>query len=255
MSIRAKVMRKLATLWRSSRVLGKRFTVRMYLSNLISPDGHAYDENMDEDWGIDTSGDYGFTGDELPGGLADDADGYEGTRVDVVRHAIGLVPVDRATTEFWDLGSGKGKVAFIAADEGYRNIVGVELNQALHSEALSNRATVQHRIPDATIDLRCESATEIEYPDGPLVVFMFNPFRRKVFSDAVTLLEQRAQRSDAPLWIIYVHPLEHDRMLASPHFDLIAEETVTPFWWSSYIYRSTSSRSAADRAMGASTTG
>ena len=223
---------------RSVRVLGLRYTCRLYASARLRPGSHDYDDSIDDKWTVDTSGAWDYEEGELEVAF-EEAEGYEGARVDVVRHAFGLLPIKPEETEFWDLGSGKGRVVILAAESGFTRTVGVELDERLHTVASTNTASVRKRLPDADIQLIRASATDIELPDVPLVVFMFNPFRGSLFQEVFELIEKRAVRSQCPLWIVYINPQERELLDHSPHFELVAEEIVNPRWWSMNLYRST----------------
>lgn len=230
--------RRASTFRRSCSVLGVRYTLRAFLAELIRPENDAYDDPFDTEWESDTAGAYDYDADHAET-LGADATGYEGTRVDVVRHAFSLLPVDPSRTDFVDIGSGKGRVAMLAAQHGFRRVVGIELNEELHDVAVANLAAARPRLGDADIELHRGSALDHELPDGPLVVFMFNPFTGRVFADMLTRLEDRARRSAEPLWLVYVNPIERTQIEASDRFEAVAEEITTPYFWSTFVYRST----------------
>jgi len=74
-----------------------------------------------------------------------------------------------------DVGSGKGRVLFVAAAWPYRRVIGVEHAQTLHMIAEQNRCRYRGRVV-APIDLVCSDARVYEWPTGPLALVFFNPF-------------------------------------------------------------------------------
>jgi hypothetical protein len=92
---------------------------------------------------------------------------------------------------FVDLGCGKGRALLLASELGFREVVGVELNPSLAAIARAN-AELWRVAGKARCPMRIEQkdALELEWPAGPCVVFLFNPF------DAV-LMRQLAARMGA----------------------------------------------------------
>jgi len=80
-------------------------------------------------------------------------------------------------TTFVDLGAGMGRAVLLASELGFKAVVGVELHPVLARIARKNlsiwRTTGRER---ASIRIVEGDAVEFALPDGPAVVFMFNPF-------------------------------------------------------------------------------
>ncbi|MGF1596569.1 MAG: hypothetical protein ACFCVK_06495 [Acidimicrobiales bacterium] len=215
--------------------MGLRFTFRLYAANVLRPDPHSYDADLDRRLGVDTTGAWDYPTDARPWA---EAEGYEATRVDVARYAFGLLSIDIDTAELWDLGSGKGRITVLAAEHGFKRSVGVECNEELHRVATANVEAARAVLPPVDIELLSCSATEVTWPDQPLVVFMFNPFGGHVFDQVVASLEARARRGRRSLHVIYVNPRERERLDRSPVFELLAEERL-PTPWTTLIYGAT----------------
>jgi len=129
---------------------------------------------------------------------------YGGCQPSVVRHALDQVPEPRRCA-FVDLGCGKGRVLAVASEYPFRVIAGVELSPTLARVAEDNAATVAARHPGRTpITVRIGDATVVPLPDGPLVVFMYNPFGAEVMGRLVARLEAEAGRE---LYVVYVNPV------------------------------------------------
>ncbi len=78
---------------------------------------------------------------------------------------------------FLDLGSGKGRTLLMAADYPFRRIVGVELLPALHQIAQENLRQYKSESQKCFgLEAVCADATDFPFPDGPLVIYLFNPF-------------------------------------------------------------------------------
>src|SRR5678816_1101821 len=83
---------------------------------------------------------------------------------------------DFAGFTFVDLGSGKGRTLLMAAEYPFRKIIGVELLPALHRVASDNvRKYASERRKCFVVEARCGDVKQFEFPDEPLVLYLFNP--------------------------------------------------------------------------------
>lgn len=80
-------------------------------------------------------------------------------------------------TTFVDLGAGMGRAVLLASQLSFKAVVGVELHPALAGIARKNlnlwRAAGRERAPMLLVQ---GDAVDFALPDGPTLVFMFNPF-------------------------------------------------------------------------------
>lgn len=108
------------------------------------------------------------------------------------------VPFDEFT--FADLGSGKGRTLLMAAEIGFRRVIGVELLPELHEVAARN---VVHLTNVETV---CIDARDYEFPDEPLVLYLFNPLPAVALGSVIKKLSGFRK----PLRIIYHNPVSGD---------------------------------------------
>ena len=107
---------------------------------------------------------------------------YLPARAATVRLALRNLPITQHQNyTFVDLGSGKGRMLFLAAEYPFRKIEGVEFAMELHSEAQQNIARYRNRKKRC---LKIESvnldATDYIFPHENLVIALFNPFGPEV---------------------------------------------------------------------------
>jgi predicted RNA methylase len=109
-------------------------------------------------------------------------------------------------TSFIDVGAGMGRAVLLAAEMPFRRVIGVELQPALVRIARRN-LTAWRKAGRAIAPMRMvqADAVEFEWPAGPAVVFLFNPFgatvmRRMLKTLALAFGERRGQ-----LDILYVN--------------------------------------------------
>jgi SAM-dependent methyltransferase len=125
---------------------------------------------------------------------------YEPSVPSVVRASLDALDVSPSDYTFVDLGSGKGRVVFLAAEHDFHEVVGIEHRAALHHRASENLAHLAPRLK-APIELIHGDAAQVPLPDGPLVLYLFNPFPAEVLIGVLARVDDRAR-------LIYVHPVE-----------------------------------------------
>lgn len=110
---------------------------------------------------------------------------------------------------FLDLGSGKGKVLLLAASLPFREIVGVEFAPELVAIADENKRIFLQRNADLAcrqITNVCMDAGAFEFPETPLVLFLFNPFDDTIMARVADNLEHSQAKSSRDIWVIYANP-------------------------------------------------
>lgn len=121
---------------------------------------------------------------------------YLPTRPARAREALRDLPIkDHLDYVFVDLGSGKGRMLFLAAEFPFYSIEGVEFAEELHAKALENIARCRRvrwkcdRIRSINID-----AVDYDFPLRNLVIYLFNPFGgavlRKVLDNLSATLKE-----------------------------------------------------------------
>lgn len=112
---------------------------------------------------------------------------------------------------FLDLGSGKGRTLLMAADYPFRRIVGVELLPALHKIAQENLRQYKSESQKCfEIESVCGDASAFAFPEGPLVVYLFNPLPESGLRRMLGNLEQSLRANPRPVYVVYHNPLlEH----------------------------------------------
>ena len=139
---------------------------------------------------------------------SDDWSLYIPARPASARAALQALPVrDPRDYTLIDIGSGKGRIMFLAAEYPFRRIVGVESVRELHAAAELNIQTYRSRARRCpSIEAVHARAQDYVWPVDPLVLFFFNPFP----ADVMTLVMQRVARSleqsPRPLWLILLFP-------------------------------------------------
>ena len=132
---------------------------------------------------------------------------YQATEPELFREMMRCLPADLREFTFIDLGSGKGRTLLMAADFGFRRIIGVELLPELHAAAAENIA----RHPNASrMQVVCADATEFAFPPEATVLYLFNPFLESVLAQVIANVDQSLHHMPRPFYLVYHNPLlEH----------------------------------------------
>lgn len=105
---------------------------------------------------------------------------------------------------FIDLGSGKGRVLLMASDYPFKRIIGVEFMPELHRAAQKNiSGFLFDRQQCRQIESICMDSRDFQFPPGPLVVYLFNPFSEATFAQVLENLRQLIEQSPRPVYVAY----------------------------------------------------
>jgi SAM-dependent methyltransferase len=166
------------------------------------------DGSIDRKYGIDTQGidddlaALGATGDSLR-----DAYGYEPVQVPVFRAIVSAAGLDPRHYVMVDFGSGKGRALVLAAESGFRHVIGVELAPQLHRIACRNIEAFRRRFAFAPrIDLHCGDAVALPIPEGEAMLFFFNPFGEAVLRKVAANIQRSYRLRPRSMIIAYRNP-------------------------------------------------
>ena len=158
---------------------------------------------------------------------------YEPTPMMEFGYVIARLGIDPADYTFLDLGSGKGRVLMMANWFEFRKILGVEICPELTAIARKNVATFSSAMPvDNRIEVVCENASQVELPETPLVIFMFNPFHEQVIQAFLDSLRESLLNNPRPVLIVYSNP-KHDKVFEDTDW-LSLERRELGGWYSIY---------------------
>jgi SAM-dependent methyltransferase len=115
--------------------------------------------------------------------------------------------LDERSYTFADVGCGKGRVVMLASDLPFRRVIGIDLNAALVSTAQQNLTQwmTKHHACDR-VDVLAVDAMEYPLPEGPMLLYLFNPFDAPLMERFVDRLCSLRRERSAPIDVIYVFP-------------------------------------------------
>jgi SAM-dependent methyltransferase len=145
---------------------------------------------------------------------------------------MSALPLEPAGSTFVDLGSGQGRALLLAAKMGFSRIVGVELDARLVAGAERNIAHWSRHPRNAVrrgAELQVVHADAATYrlPDGPLCVFLFNPFGSETLRHVLRNLGSQPSARTAHVFVAYFNPL-HEHVFRE--FEYLALESRGKNW-------------------------
>lgn len=167
----------------------------------------ASETKFDRSLGIDTGGTVHVPNLGVDEKRAQSATAYDATPARIAEHLIDLI-ADRARGfTFIDMGSGKGRVLLLAARRPFARVVGVELSERLCRIARDNAAKFARRFPDlAPISIHNVDAAEYRIPDGPCVLYFYNPFDSSILDRIVANMRSSYERNPRKIVVVYYNP-------------------------------------------------
>lgn len=128
------------------------------------------------------------------------------------------LPPDLADFTFVDLGCGRGRVLLFAARFNFRRIVGVEFSEELHRSAVENLAVADPGRVCRDIRALHQDASAFALPEGPLVLYLFDPFRDRVMRQVLENIRSAYQAAPRKIIVLYLAPVHEDLVMATGIF-------------------------------------
>ena len=178
--------------------------------------------NFDREFGCDTDGVIKLEDLALPVEQRTLGYHYEPCFPWLVREFLSCVPGNISDYTYIDLGSGKGRALLIAAQYPFKKIVGVEYAAELSNVAADNIGKA--KIPDQrcfSLEALCLDAAQFEFPPGPLLLSLFNPFGEVVLRKVLENLAHSLAVAPRPVVLAYINPKHQELVVKSGLFTLL----------------------------------
>ena len=174
-----------------------------------------------EDWwfdttrGVETSGNERSPAPAKAVGEIRDSYIYVPVRVANAHAALHSLTIrDFSEYTFIDIGSGKGRMLFVASEYPFQRILGVEYSTELHELARKNIASYHHsKRRSGPIESLNENATDFRFPSGKLLIYFFNPFGPIILNRLLDNLQESLQREPRHVFVMMLWP-EHSDVVA-----------------------------------------
>jgi SAM-dependent methyltransferase len=134
----------------------------------------------------------------------------------MIKYALRCLPRTAGIT-FVDLGSGKGRVLFVAAELPFHRIIGVEFARQLHEAALRNVASYSNPKQECfDITPVLGDASKFPIPEESCLVYLYTPFKGPLLREVLACIASSYTRSPRPMYLVYGHQIDyHLRMFDS----------------------------------------
>jgi len=138
-----------------------------------------------------------------------DSQPYKATRSRPLLQLLRKLQLPRESN-FVDIGAGKGRVVLIAAQYGFRKVVGVEFSAALCAIARENVKSFSAKKSGLSpMEIVEADATLHHLNADDCILFMYNPFHEGVMKKFMDNVQRSLQENPRKLWLIYNDPLHH----------------------------------------------
>jgi Methyltransferase domain len=169
-------------------------------------DGYRFDRRE----GLETRGRTWLSPELRSAAAHDDGVPYVPTPHRALRQLLASLPLDPGDVTFIDLGCGKGRTLAIAAQHGFRRIVGVELDDRLVHIARKNARRIQTPA-SGSVQVIHGDASAYRLPAEPMVLYLFNPFGEHTMRCVARAVEAAFAELPRPIFIAYLNP-QHRRV-------------------------------------------
>jgi len=189
------------------------------------------DKDLDFDikWGVNTIGIYHPCKSEIVGKNWIYGSKYEGCNAIKLYNVLYKLSISFADFSFIDFGSGKGRAILVASQFQFKQIFGIEYSKILYE--ISKRNIEQFPVACMKclkIEVVCMDASKFSIPQGPLVIFLFNPFGRAVMKKIIRNISDSFIESPRQIIVIYFRPEFGDLWTNS-----VLVKEITSFSWAS----------------------
>ena len=142
---------------------------------------------------------------------------YQPTDAALFKQMLATLPIDFSEFTFVDLGSGKGRTLLMASEYGFRRIIGVEILPELHCAAEGNIRAYQSATQQCKeVESVRADAREFALPEGPLVLYLFNPLPEAGLIQMLENLEESLRQHPRTVYVLYQNPLLERVLEESP---------------------------------------
>jgi SAM-dependent methyltransferase len=120
---------------------------------------------------------------------------------------FGRLDIAHERFTFIDIGSGKGLVLLMAAEFGFKKIIGLEIVPELAREAATNLQRLRSA-KQKCMDVQslCMDVLEFSIPDGPIVFYFYNPFGAELMEKLWAKIRVSYEANPRDIYLIYNNP-------------------------------------------------
>ena len=157
---------------------------------------------------------------------------YEGSNAHLFAQIMAILGVDPATGCFIDFGSGKGKAMLLAAERGFRKVIGVEFSPELAAICRRNIDVFRRRTRTRTeFEVVQADAAQYPIPAEANLLYFNNPFDEVLIGKVIGNILKSLRDCPREIIVVHAHPQGNRAFVDHLRFRLERE------WPSGYIFR------------------
>lgn len=146
---------------------------------------------------------------------------YEGTNAYIFKTAFSHVRIDAPNSCFVDFGSGKGKAMFMAAERGFRKVIGVEFSIELVQICRKNLEIFKQKTKSKTqFEIIHLDAAEYEIPAEANLLFFSNPFDEALIAKVIDNILKSLEKFPREIVVMHLYPQGNMAFADHPRFHL-----------------------------------
>jgi len=191
---------------------------------------HPYDDSFDRKFNVETRGTEAVEELSADETLTRHGRRYEAVTTKQMSVLMSKLPaLDFSKFTFVDLGSGKGRALFIAAHYPFKRIIGVEYGRELNDLAIRNIKTYRNPAQRCfNIESLCANASAYEFPSGPTICFMNNPFDEVLMQKLMDGLTEALKKAPRDFFIVYLHANHPGTVNRHGQWELLHSSVILP---------------------------
>jgi SAM-dependent methyltransferase len=117
------------------------------------------------------------------------------------------IDIDFSRFTFVDFGAGKGRAVLLASHYPFARIIGVEFSKELVEIARRNIANYSGpTLRRNAMEMHYGDATEFQIPNGPVVIYLYNPFGKELMEKLVNNVRVSLEREPRDFIVLYNTP-------------------------------------------------
>lgn len=146
---------------------------------------------------------------------------YEGTNAYIFQKTFSYIKIDPSKSCFVDFGSGKGKALFMAAELGFRKVIGVEFSIELVQISRKNLEIFKEKSKSRTeFEIIHMDASEYQIPSDADLLFFSNPFNEALTTKVIDNILRSYAQSPREVVIVHLYPQGNMAFAKHPRFQL-----------------------------------
>ena len=157
---------------------------------------------------------------------------YQGTNAYLFKKAFSYIKVDVPSSCLVDFGSGKGKVMLLAAEKGFRKVIGVEFSKELVEICRRNLEIFKRKTKSKTeFEVIHMDAAEFAIPADANLLFFSNPFDETLIEKVIGNIFKSLEMYPREIVVVHLFPQGNRAFADHPRFLMERE------WKDGFVFR------------------